>query len=138
MHLPFVKRPGPARMGRKEGHYSIVMKAGLALYADREAAFNRHPDHTAQGRRGKYRARETGEGLCNSLHAGPRVVGVRCGCKQVARPTCSFSPKLPDFHNLCVILAQCQDQLLNRRTLGGRLAGLPEPVLRKAAGAPLQ
>ena len=31
-------------MGRKEGHYSIVVKAGLALYADREAAFNRQEE----------------------------------------------------------------------------------------------
>ncbi len=38
-------------MGRKEGHYSIVMKAGLTLYADREAAFNRHPKSYRAGPR---------------------------------------------------------------------------------------
>ncbi len=49
-------------MGRKEGHYSIVMKAGLTLYADREAAFNRHPkSYRAAEPMQARRARKRGE-----------------------------------------------------------------------------
>ena len=52
-------------MGRKEGQLINVVKVDSALAADREAAFNRHDDHTApRGACKQGGRRKPGRGSC--------------------------------------------------------------------------
>jgi hypothetical protein len=72
-------------MGRKEGHYSITVKAGLALYADREAAFNRHMDCTSRKAPNKLLAQRKRDGAVKLRRVGARpIVSGHCSPRFVA------------------------------------------------------